>query len=208
MARPTGTRNPGYDARRAAMASAMVAALVDDAGAPSSLSALATAAGVSVPTLKHYFGDHDGAVRAALQAAEEAGAVYVARLRDPGDAALADSLAGLAAELVAGWPHGLGALFSGAFTQGLGHAARGPAVVDHLLEPTLQGLEARLAVHRDRGELPADVDLRAAGLAFLSPLLLALLHQHGLSGATCRPLDLHAFAREHTASWVRGWAPG
>lgn len=204
MPRPPGRRNAGYETRRAALAARLVPALVDGSGLPSSLRELAAAASVSVPTLRHYFGDLDGAVRAALAEAERGAGQYLTWMQDPGELPLADSLAAVAARLRDGWGYGLGALFGAALTHGLGHAARGPAVVDHLLEPTLQALEVRLAVHQARGELPP-VDLRAASLAFLSPLLLALLHQHGLGGAGCRPLDLDAFATTHLRGWLGGW---
>lgn len=207
MPRPPGRRNAGYEARRAALAARLAPALVDGSGQPSSLRELAAAASVSVPTLRHYFGDLDGAVRAALAEAERGAAHYLTWMADPGELSLADSLAAVEARLRAGWGHGLGTLFGAALTHGLGHAARGPAVVDHVLEPTLQALEARLAVHHARGELPP-LDLRAAALTFLSPLLLALLHQQGLGGAACRPLDLDAFADAHLHGWLSGWCRG
>lgn len=205
MSRPVGTRNPDYEARRRALALAASAALIDADGQPTSLNQLARAAGVTVPTLRHYFGDHDGVVSAALAEAEVQGKPYTEALADPGPLGLEDSLQAFAINLELGWSLGLGHLFASALTHGLAHAVRGPAVVDHLLEPTLQALEARLGVHRDRGELVASVDLRAAALALLSPLLLAQLHQVGLDGRRCRPLDLVAFREAHLAAWIRGW---
>ena len=60
-------------------------------------------------------------------------------------------------------------------------------------------------MHRDRGELRAGADLRYAALAFVAPLLLALLHQVELSGRTCRPLDLEGFLDAHVEGFVAGW---
>lgn len=59
----------------------------------------------------------------------------------------------------------------------------------------------------DKGAVEAG--LRVAALAYLSPLLVALLHQHDLAGVTCRPLDLEAFLAAHTSRFVRAYgAPG
>lgn len=210
MARPPGARNADHDHTRAALARAAAGALLDPAGQPRSLNALAAAVGVAVPTLKHYFGDHDGVVDAALAQARADGERHLASQRHPGGLRLPDSVDVYCAAVEGGWQVGVGALFTAGLSLGLGHAARGPAAVNHLLEPTLQALEARLGVHADRGELRAGADLRMASLALLSPLLMALLHQGPLGGAGCRPLDVGAFSAAHRAAWLAGWgaAPG
>jgi hypothetical protein len=78
-----------------------------------------------------------------------------------------------------------------------------------VLEPTLQAFEQRLRVHAARGELDVAADddaaLRAAGLAFLAPVLLALMHQHGLSGTVCRPLDVPQLVQMHVKRFVRAY---
>jgi AcrR family transcriptional regulator len=206
MARPPGVRNADHDTTRAALARAAAGALLDGEGQPRSLNGLAAAVGVAVPTLKHYFGDHDGVVAAALAQARADGEVHLAALRHPGALPLAESVAAHCAAVAAGWQVGVGALFTAGLSLGLGHAARGPAAIDHLLEPTLVALEARLAVHAARGELRPGADLRVAALSLLSPLLLALLHQGPLGGARCRPLELGAFSAAHQAGWLAGWA--
>ena len=98
----------------------------------------------------------------------------------------------------------MGLRMSQALAAGMDDPALGPATVDALLEPVLQAVEARLGVHRDRGELAADADLRHAALALVSPLLLGLLHQRSLGGSGCRPLDLRRSRRIHVARFVRG----
>jgi AcrR family transcriptional regulator len=206
MGRPRGTRSQDYEHRRAALAQAMLRGLTDDDGAPATFRGLARAAGVTLPTLKHYFSDHDGAVEAALQSARALGRVYVDQLADPGPLPLATSLRGAAHGIVRGWTDGVGVLFGSGLSHGLGNARRGPVVVDLVLEPALQALEKRLAVHAARGELRPKLDLRAAALSFLSPLLFALLHQQQLGGAACRPLDVDAFATAHVDGWLRGYA--
>ena len=65
MARPRGTRSEDYEAKRAAL----IAKLRDRLRAPGprpSLRELSVAAEVSQPTLRHYFGDREGLVRAVM----------------------------------------------------------------------------------------------------------------------------------------------
>ena len=205
MARPLGRRNADFEEKREQLALSLSTALLDDAGMPASLAALAGAAGVSVPTLKHYFGDHDGAVRASLAAAERAGAEHLERARRPGHLKLARSMRIFASDFVEGWRVGVGALVAGALTHGIGRTTRGIAAVEHVLEPTLQALEARLAVHAERGELREGTDLRVAALALVSPLVLAMLHQEQLSGAQCRPLELPTFLEALVTGWLEGY---
>jgi AcrR family transcriptional regulator len=205
MARPTGSRNADYEARRAELALAASRALVDADGHPTSLAHIARAVGVSVPTLRHYFDDHDGVVAAAFEAVRDDGHVHIAALKDPGPLDLAASVAEFVCELERGWSFGLGAVFATGLTHGLRHEVRGPAMLDFLVEPTLQALEARLAVHAARGELRADADLRAAALALFAPAFVSRLHQHELGGRSCRPLDQSAFDDTHLDAWLRGW---
>lgn len=206
MGRPRGTRNPRFDERRHAIARAVMAHLARPGGAQSSLRELAAAAGVGQPTIRHYFGDRAGLVRAALDEMREGGAPWLEITRALGtDQPLADSLVWFVGMFVTGWEHGVGLRMSQALAAGMDDPALGPATVDALLEPVLQAVEARLGVHRDQGELAADADLRHAALALVSPLLLGLLHQRSLGGSGCRPLDLQAFAADHVARFVRGW---
>jgi AcrR family transcriptional regulator len=177
-------------------------------GAGVSLRELAGAAGVSVPTLRHYFGDRDGVVRAALTRMAELGAAHVSRARvEATDQALGPSLRWLLGEVVLGWGYGVGAMWSSGLQESLGHGTLGPAFVDDLLEPTLQATEARLAVHQARGELDAEADVRHAALQLVCPVLMGLLHQDPLGGAACRPLDVDAFLDDHVARFVRAWSP-
>ena len=202
MGRPEGRTNADFEAKRGALAMRVLGAL-RDGGAGPSMRELAAACEVTPPTLRHYFGDRDGAVRAALAIAHRLGAEHLLRVATadlgPAPAALAAGLD----ELLAGWMEfGVGRLHEIGLQLGLGHPTLGPAYLNEVLEPTLQAFEARLALHVARGELEV-TDLRQATLALLAPLVLGLLHQRELGGQRCRPLDLRGLAAAQLADFLR-----
>ncbi len=209
MSRPLGTRNPAFEERRRQLAEAAAQALLGPEGGAASFRSLVAATGASASVLQHYFGDYEGLIVAAFAAAHDQGRPYLQVMADPGTLPLLESMTAAAAFLALGWEMGVGVLQAAGLVHGLGHPKLGPAYVDQLLEPTVQAVEARLGVHQARGELPPEVDLRFAALSFVSPLFLALMHQGALSGRSCRPLDLEAFAaaqvRAFVAGWVRPW---
>jgi AcrR family transcriptional regulator len=208
MARTPGARNTTFDRRRQELAAAAAGALLRPDGGAASFRSLVSATGASASVLQHYFGAHEGLIVAAFEAAREMGAPSVRAMAEPGDAPLVASMLTAANWLRTGWQLGVGTLQAAGLVHGLGNPTLGPAYVEHLLEPAIQAVEARLAVHRDRGELRPEVDLRFAALSFVSPLILALLHQGELSGRTCRPLDVDAFVAAHVAAFVTGWGVG
>lgn len=179
-------------------------------GAPCSMRDLAREAEVSIPTLKHYFVDRSGAIAAALRATPAEGRARIDAVARPGDLPLGESLGALARGLAGAWvKYGVGRLFTAGMSAGLYDAIAGPGYLEGVLEPTVLAMEERLRVHARRGEAHLDpedeLEVRTAALAFLSPLLLALIHQHGLFGTTCRPLDLDAFASAHVRRFVRAY---
>lgn len=207
MGRPIGSKNPDYDRKRAALAEAAIPRLLADEGA-TSLNDLADAVGVSVPTLKHYFGDRAGLVAAAWRRQAELARPHLATAATPSAADLATSLHDLLRELVRAWrAFGVGRVFTVGLASGVYDDSVGPAYLDGVLEPTLQAVEQRLRAHAEAGQLqlrPDDADgLRAAALVLLSPVVLALFHQDALGGASCRALDVEAFVRWHVDAFVR-----
>jgi AcrR family transcriptional regulator len=206
MSRPLGRTNPGYVERRQALARAVLPALMGPAGTAVSLRSLADIAQVSVPTLRHYFGDRTGGVAAALQEVRRmgAGAIHQGATVERGPPG--PSLRWFLDELVLGFLHSpMGRLLGAGLAHGLSEPALGPVVVTEILEPTLGAVEARVAAHQARGELPPTLCARSLALALVSPVLLALLHQGPLGGAACRPLDLPAFVDAHWSRFLGGW---
>ncbi len=206
MGRPTGTRNPGFEERRSAIASAVMARISRPGGSSASLRELASAAGVGLPTLRHYFGDREGLLAAAFAEARKSGDRWLLVARSARtDLPLAESLRWYLGMFATGWERGVGVMLAQTMAASLDEERVGPAFVDDLLEPTLQAAEARLAAHRDKGEIGPDVDLRHAALALFCPVILGLMHQKSLGGARCRPLDLDAFLDDHVARFVRAY---
>jgi len=206
LGRPTGSRNSTYDDKRRSLARAVLPSLLTEDGHRVSMRELAATANVSVPTLRHYFGDRDGVVAAALLSMKEIGEVHLQRAANTKlDLPLEASLLWVLSEFATGWMHGVGQLVTAGILIGANSDTLGPAFVDATLEPTLQSFERRLAAHQERGQLAPDACPRAASLALVCPVILGLLHQVQLRGSTCRALDLDAFLKEHVHRFVRGW---
>lgn len=205
MARTKGARNAGFEDRRRELTAALRARLADGAQPWPSFRDLAAAAGVSASTLRHYFGDRTGVVRAVLEVHAPGAARHLDFLRSA-DQDFAASMEVASAYIALGLRqpvvselHALG------IAEGLGRPEVGMAYLVEILEPMIEALEARLEVHVERGEMrPAD--LRVAALGLISPLVLAHLHQAGLGGAASRPLDLEAFRAAHCQAFVRAYA--
>lgn len=206
MARPAGSRNRDYEAERQRLALSLAPALLQRDGVSTSVRELASAAGVSVPTLVHYFGSREGAWRAAVEALGALGAEHVARAAAEDHGPPGPSTRWLLDAFVEAWTRfGVGAMFGAGLSLGMRSEEVGPAFVNAILEPTLQSAERRIQDHIDRGELPA-MDVRIAALALLSPVVLALLHQGALGGDRCRPLEMRRVLDAHHEGWMRGWA--
>lgn len=205
MSRTAGARNADYDAQRQELAAAVARRVIAPGGSTASFRELATAAGVSAATLRHYFGDRPGVMTAALAELRRQGAQWIAYSADPGEGDARASLERFLATFMLGWrTFGVGAIQAAALSAGLAEAAVGPAYLNEVLEPVLQALEKRIGALAARGEIhPTDV--RLAGLELLAPVFLALLHQDALSGSACRPLDMDTFLRAHLDHVLRAW---
>jgi AcrR family transcriptional regulator len=205
MPRPPGRRNSDYAESREELVKRLRERLSAPDGAAASLRELAAASGVSVPTLKHYFGDRDGAVAAVLRQQHLDGMEHMRFLAAGPLGPLGPSLRAVLEYTVRGFQQSrLGRVFAVGMSAGFGHPALGPAYLAEILEPTLQAMEARLQRHVDVGDL-RPVDVRYAALSLLAPPLLALLHQHELGGETYRRLVMSAFLDQHVAGFVAAY---
>jgi AcrR family transcriptional regulator len=204
MARTRGARSIAYDERRAVLLDTIGAFLAEALPARPSLRELASRAGVSVPTLRHYFGSRDDLVEALMKHQSAMGAPHVAAAgMAKGD--LETSIRGLVSQVLEGlFDYRVVDIHAVGVAEGSGSGRLGPAYLANLLEPTLAAVERRLAHHSARGEMRG-ADLRVAALMLISPLYLAALHQTSLSGIAVRPLDVDVLADEVAAAFLRAY---
>jgi AcrR family transcriptional regulator len=205
MARTSGSRNRDYDDKRLALVKRLDPRLSDLSRVRPSFREMAGAAGVSVPTLRHYFRDREGVLQAYLVWQGGESARYrplVATTEDPFERSIRRLLHGSAFGL-----KDMGRIRTHVvgLTEGLHNARVGPSYLQATLEPLLASVEQRLTLHVARGEMRA-VDLRHAAISLLAPLLLAILHQRELGGASVRQMDLDRFLEDHAAAFVRAYA--
>ncbi|HJK99950.1 MAG TPA: TetR family transcriptional regulator [Polyangiaceae bacterium LLY-WYZ-15_(1-7)] len=202
MGRPKGRRNEDYGASRDDLLQRVEAELLAPRGARLSFRALARAADVTPPTLRHYFGTHDGLILAVLErlrASWSAELRALARCEGPPE----ESLAEVIAVLCRAWGERLGAAHELGLRLG---PQLSPRFLEEILEPWLQAVEARVAGHMAAGALRRG-DVRHATLSFVGPVVFALVHQTALGGARSRPLDLDRFAEDHLRAFLAAHAP-
>ena len=202
MARPRGTPSPDFDAKRGVLLDRLLAALVEPGESPS-LRGLARAAGASVPTLRHYFGDRDAVLAAVFAHCRNHAAEELRAAATPAGP-VEESIPALLRHAAAGIEHaGVGRLNELGLREGLQGASAASAYLADVLDPTIDAFAERIAAHVAAGEL-RPMDSRRAALQLLSPLLMAFLHQRSLGGAVDRPLDLSTLVNETAATFVRG----
>ena len=202
MARPKGATNADFELKRQQLLGRLLTGLIESDGPPS-LRGLAQAAGVSVPTLRHYFGDREAVVAAVFAFCRDHAADEL-RIAATPEGPVDKSIAALLRHAVAGLEYGgLGHLNELGLREGLANAATATAYLSDVLDPTLQAFATRIASHVDSGELRA-LTPRTAAMQLLAPLLLAFLHQHSLGGAATNPIDLDTLIEDIATTFVRG----
>jgi AcrR family transcriptional regulator len=205
MPRPPGTRNSDFEATRAALVRAAQKRLGAPDGTRASFREIAAAAGVSVATLKHYFGSREGLVEAVLANWHQQGMPYLLEVATGELPPVETSLRNVLERIGVGFRRSaLDEVHSIGLAAGLREPTLGPAYLRDVLDPTLEAVEARLARHIARGELRG-VDVRQLALSLVAPALLLLLHQLSLGGSRTRPLGYERFVKEHVAGFVRAW---
>lgn len=203
MARPKGSPNADFAASRKDLIGRLATALLGEAP-PTSLRAMASAAEVTVPTLRHYFGDKD-AVLAAVFANCHQEARHELQVAATPTGPFDVSVCDLARHVVAGFRYArLDRLNAVGLIEGLAEPAVAFAYLSSVLEPTIAATEARLQAHIDRGDMVAN-NARHAAITLLSPIILLFLHQRGLNGETTHPADIDGFVAAHVDGFVRGY---
>jgi AcrR family transcriptional regulator len=162
---------------------------------------------VTPSTLRHYFGNREGVLAATFARVHREGTPFIAAAATEEHGPAPESLAWFVANVRLGWERfGVGRAHALGLIEGLGNPMLGPGYLTHLLEPTLQAAEARLARHVARGEL-APCNIRYAAVELLAPVILALLHQQALCGDQVRPLDVNVFVADHLGRFLRAHGP-
>jgi AcrR family transcriptional regulator len=178
-----------------------------DGGRPS-LRELAVAAEVSVPTLRHYFGDRAQTIDAVLAECLRRGRPGLDAQRSSDkrfDQSIADYAADLVFALTAPKTVRLGDVFAISLAEGFLDPGLGPSTLVHILDPTIDALQARLVDHVERGEMIV-TDLRVAAMVLVSPLLVACLHQQQLRGYATSPLVMSTLVDDVVTAFLRAYA--
>jgi AcrR family transcriptional regulator len=206
MARVKGSRNADYEKERERLLHAVRERLLAKDGAQASFRELSEVAGVSVATLRHYFGSREALLAEVMADMHQRGLPYLHATATEFHGPVRESLKWLLQQFLMGWRAGVGEVHAFGLTASLGHEKLGPVYVQELLEPTLQATEARLSRHIADGELRR-CDVRHAALELVCPVVLGLLHQVQLAGSRCRPLDVERFLEDHLDTFLRAHAP-
>lgn len=207
MPRPRGTRDADYAVKRGELLRGMSRHMMRRCSPRPSLRELASAAGVSVPTLRHYFGARPQVIDAIFEDCLKLGQVGLdaqKRSEKPFAESIRDYVLALIQAMRAERDVRLGDLIAVGLGEGLLDTAVSRSTLRHILDPTVAALEARLRLHIARGEM-IDTDLRAAALMLVSPLLLAALHQDQLCGAAETPMPLEDTALAIGDAFVRAY---
>lgn len=206
MGRKRGSLDEDHQAKRAALINHMIERLSRSGETKPSLRQLAEAAEVSVPTLRHYFGDRDGIIEAVFAEWHARGKPFLAIAAMP-SGPLGKSLQDyLTMFVMANRDFGFAKILAVGLIEGLLHAAHGPVFLENALDPMLDALEARIRAHQHRGDILPEIDPRFASLSLVGPVLLLCLHQFQLFGAGHKPADVDQLVAHQVAMFVRAFA--
>ncbi|EYF05135.1 TetR/AcrR family transcriptional regulator [Chondromyces apiculatus] len=193
MTRRQGSRNADYLETRLRLLQVLSRRLAEEDGTSASFRELAAFAGVSTTTLRHYFKDRKELFASVFAMARQLGAEHLLRVAsEPLQEDVATSMRWVLQNIRFGLeiPQVRHA-HTTALRVALESPDLGPAYLQEMLEPLLRAVEVRLERHQARGELTGR-DVRIIALQLVSPMFLALLHQHALFGSKHRPLEIAA----------------
>ena len=187
MARTPGARNHDFEDKRRALLNTLTDFALDADLRRPSLRQFAIAASTSEPTLRHYFTNRRGLILAILELLGERGRPLWEDLSRPAPnptEALQEFFRVSLADMREGQfvrAHAFGLI------EGMADPRAGQAYLNFLFEPALDSVCLKL--HETPGSPTEPGELRAAGLAVLSPLLVLCLHQDVLGGEEHAPID-------------------
>lgn len=203
MPRPRGSANTDFAQKRQELLDRLRAMLLGESP-PSSFRALAVAANVTIPTLRHYFGDRDDVLAAVFADCHLGGHKELEIAATP-SGPFAKSIFDCVHHIIGGFQYGgLRQLHTVGLLEGFGSHPVAQSYLAEVLEPTLNACKQRLEVHIARGEMK-DTDARHAAINLISPVLIVFLHQNALGGSKEYPLDIAAFASNHIESFVTAY---
>jgi len=204
MPRTKGALDANHEETRKNLLNKVRARMTNTGAERLSFRELAAAAGVSVPTLRHYFGTRADLVAAVLRQIHELGKLHIEAVSRP-TLNFEASLVEVASMLADGVRYGgMDRVHTLGLTEGLGDSRSGPEYLSSILEPALQAVEARLIAHQQHGEM-IEVPPRHAALILVAPLLLAFLHQNRLGGAQVRPMEIKDFIGEQVRMFLKAY---
>jgi AcrR family transcriptional regulator len=193
MARPKGVRNPDFEDKRARLVDALTSFALSTDLERTSLRQFASAAGVAEPTLRHYFTDREGVVKAILARIAERGRPFIAFAATPGQS-YAETVRSYLDLSLAGVLHkGFVRAHAFGLIEGMADRELGRAYLEALLEPSLEAIEAKLGPFFPESADPQDA--RAAAFVLLGAMLMAVIHQRLLGGEEVAKLDVPKFFR-------------
>ncbi len=205
MTRTPGARDTQYDARRVALLDKIILRLSKTNDTKPSLRQIAKDAGVAVPTLLHYFGDRDAVVVAALEHWHSRGRTFLEAASIP-TGSFEQSIKDYAANLLSGLTQfGIADFLAAGFVEAMLDDHKGPAFINHALEPIIMALAQLLAAHQSSGQM-RETDTRHTAICFISPILIMCHHQFQLSGSKDHPTDVHQFVEQHVAAFLRAYS--
>jgi AcrR family transcriptional regulator len=204
--RVRGARDADYEKKRADLIDRLIERLSAPNETRPSFRSLAEGVGVTMPTLRHYFGDRDAVLKAVFEEWRRRGEPYIRMAAEPAGP-LPESLLTYLKIFLHGYREfALSKVMAVGFIEGMLNETHGPVFLNTALEPSLQALEERLKAHQARGDMRS-ANARHAALAFLTPVLVACQHQMQFFGSADHPLDLDAFVQDHVDAFVRAYAP-
>jgi AcrR family transcriptional regulator len=203
MPRKKGSKNADFDASRAAILVRLCDSLLGD-DPPSSYRGLAVAAGATIPTLHHYFGNREAVFSAVFADLHVGGQKELAVTEEP-SGKFRKSVSDLVSHISDGFRYGLlDRLHAIGLIEGLSHQLLAKSYLAEVLEPTIMATTRRLDAHLVKGEM-RDVNTRYAAISLLSPIILIFLHQNGLCGESDYPIDIDDFLKNHADAFTSAY---